>query len=244
MNAQPFTYSAKSAAIRAAKKSGLEPAEYTIKQTDDGRFAIHKIAALMPAAYAAPAHNTPADRGAAAAKRDDADRHPFQDALDIADDAKRAARLKEITEGRVGKTITANRIKRFADQRAAAKPTPTMEEAMSGNFPEAPATRPQEAPAPAPDLADIFGINKPNAKHRAILEAAQGGARPKAPDLSAPAHDYYRRFLIAMEAAIAKGDLAEMQSICDRMRSKIYCSSRTRIRAYGLLSIIAMQAKR
>jgi hypothetical protein len=26
------------------------------------------------------------------------------------------------------------------------------------------------------------------------------------------------------------------------MRSKIYCSSRTRIRAYGLLSIIAMQA--
>jgi hypothetical protein len=34
-----------------------------------------------------------------------------------------------------------------------------------------------------------------------------------------------------------------MQSICDRMRSKIYCSSRTRIRAYGLLSIIAMRAK-
>jgi pyruvate/2-oxoglutarate dehydrogenase complex dihydrolipoamide acyltransferase (E2) component len=210
MNAQPFTYSAKSAAIRAAKKSGLEPAEYTIKQTDDGRFAIHKIAALEPAAYAAPAHNTTADRGAAAAKQDD------------------AARLKEITEGRVGNTITAGRIKRFADQRAAAP---------------APATRPQEAPTPAPDLADIFGINKPNAKHRAILQAAQGGARPKAPDLSAPAHDYYRRFLIAMEAAIAKGDLAGMQAICDRMRSKIYCSSRTRIRAYGLLSIIAMRAK-
>jgi hypothetical protein len=239
MNAQPFTYSAKSAAIRAAKKSGLEPAEYTIKQTDDGRFAINKIAALEPAAYAAPAAGTPAapelakrmrltpaDAGIAGAKRDDAER------------------LKEITEGRVGKTITANRIKRFADQRAAAaKPTPTMEEAMSGNFPKAPATRPQETPQPAPDCADIFGINKPNNKHRAILEAAQGGTRPKAPDLSAPAHDYYRRFLIAMEAAIAKGDLAEMQAICDRMRSKIYCSSRTRIRAYGLLSIIAMQAK-
>jgi hypothetical protein len=177
LNINILTYSAKSAAIRAAKNSGLEPAEFTIKQTPEGRFAIHRIAALEPAAYAAPA------------------------------------------------------------------PAPTHAPALTPT-PLPQAIPDQDADAAASEAADIFGINKPRKRHLDILAAAHAGKRPDAPNLDAASHDYYRRWLIAMNDAILQGDRAKMQEIADRMKPKAgYCSSRSPIRAYGLLTLIAMRTK-
>lgn len=100
-----------------------------------------------------------------------------------------------------------------------------------------------EAEAPAPEapakVAKEPKADKAPGKRAAMIEAAQRGELPEAPDFTPPSHKRFRKALATIIAMVEGGDIAGLKA--DTMEPK--SSSRVMICRYRDLAIIALEAR-
>lgn len=214
------SYTAKSAAIRALKRSGMEPDQaevraegnaWTIRRPNDPPLA-HLVT------YAKPAKAEPRRKSVLRAQED-------------AREQAGAAKAQAAASKRAAK----------ATAKPAAKPAPAPRRKSDENQPKTRA-RYDRSTGAAPKAAPASAPKRGAKAYAEALEAARSGKLPAAPDFSAETHKPYRAKLARVSELAKAGDLKALRA--ETAEWKPYNSSMAPLIRYRDLCIEALAAKR
>jgi len=215
------TYSAKSAAVRALKASGLMPDQAEV-QPDGARFIIAKPAskAAMAAASAKPAKRT-----------DDAPRRPQLPIRAKAPEPKPAAKAASVGPTRIAKGADVKQLRRA--------PAPSIKPRRASDENQ-PKTRTHYDRSGAKAAREAGAPKRTNHAFAEAMAAAERGVMPKAPDFSSDTHRPYRARLAEQIAMLKAGDLKGLQAIIFHRES----SSLNALKRFRDLSVAYLKAKK